>query len=293
MPLFGRRRPPNVPEWAAPLSPAEFALFREQVDKALAPYGYTLGAGFVTVRGRALRYLLTGLLQRWRMAEPSRRPSLIEEHCRALLQEDEFEPPSAGDLVSLIRPRLWASEALNDIASPLIRRPIAFGLEAVLSLDLPAAVGPMKPELARTTGRSTSELWEIAYRQIDDGLPLRRQTTEGLQAISGNSMFVASRLLDLEQLTGRLPAGGALVAVPHRHILLVHAIKTLRAMSSLNVLIRVADRMYREGPGSIVPHVYWWRREQPLLRIPATIRQNVAEISPPDEFIELLNGLPS
>lgn len=114
----------------------------------------------------------------------------------------------------------------------------------------------------------------------------------GLQAMFGDSLFVASRLLDLEHFVGPLPTSGALVAVPHRHMLVTHRIETLQVVEVLNQLIQVAHGMYREGPGSIVPHVYWWRDGEPLLMIPATVDDSSINVRPPEEFVGLLNGLP-
>ncbi|MBO0702793.1 MAG: hypothetical protein J2P38_07665 [Candidatus Dormibacteraeota bacterium] len=200
-------------------------------------------------------------------------------------------PPSGSDLVDLIRPRLWGAETLKSVTVPVLSRPVAPDLEAVLSVDLPSAVVSLSPEDALATGRSIAELWDAAYRQTDDGLPVRRESTEGLQALYGDSMFVASRLLDLEHLTGPLPPRGALVAVPNRHTLLLHPIETLGAVGTLKQIVLVAHGIHERGPGSIVPHVYWWRRGQPLLMIPATVDQAVT-VMPPDEFVEMLNELP-
>lgn len=292
MPIFGRKRQPSVPEWALPLCPADFAVFRDQLDGVLSPYGYALGDGFVTVPGRSSQYGLTNLLQQWSLAEPPVRAGLVEGHFHRLFQAEDSQPPSGAELIALIRPRLWGSETLSSVTFPLISRPVAPDLQEVLSVDLPTSVINLKPEQAEATGRSTSELWDIAHQQIDDGLPVGQDRMgNGLQVFFGDGMFVASRLLELERFVGALPAAGALVAVPHRHVLVLHPIENLEAVGALNMLAQVADGLYREGPGSIVPHVFWWRQDRPPLRIPATVYENAVNIAPPDEFVELLNGL--
>jgi hypothetical protein len=296
VPLFGRGRKsePEVPEWAAPLGPAEFALFRDQLHHALMPYGgYELGDGFVTVSGRTPQYGLTNLLQEWSLVEHPERAGLIEVHFRNLFHAEDSEPLAAEELFALIRPRLWSSETVNSVAFPLITRGVADDLDAMLCVDLPTSVINLKPEQADAMGRSIDELWEIAIGQIDDGLPVGREAVgSGLEAFFGDSFFVASRLLDLDRFAGPLPPAGALVAVPHRHALIVHPIQTLEVVPALNQLIQVADGMHRQGPGSIVPHVYWWQREQPLVRIPATVDESSVSVAPPDEFVQLLNRLP-
>ena len=172
MPIFGRKREPEIPGWAAPLSPSDFAEFRKQLDTVLSPHGYALGEGFVTVSGRVSQYGLSNLLQQWPLVERSEQLSLIEGHFRGLFQAEDSAPPSGDELLGLLRPRLWGSDALQAVGFPLITRPLATDLEQVLCVDLPTTIVNLKPEQADETGLSADELWEIAYRQIDDGLPI-------------------------------------------------------------------------------------------------------------------------
>jgi hypothetical protein len=111
-------------------------------------------------------------------------------------------------------------------------------------------------------------------------------------AFFGDSFFVASRVLDLEHFAGEIPPHGALAAFPHRHMLLVHRIETTRTLSALNAMVGAADHFYRQGPGSIVPDVFWWRHDHGPLRIPANVRDGHHYIVPPDEFVAVLNALP-
>ena len=69
-------------------------------------------------------------------------------------------------------------------------------------------------------------------------------------------------------------------------MLILHRIENLEVVGALNTLVQVTDGMYREGPSSIVPHVYWWRPTATPLRIPATVSETQASIAPPDEFVE-------
>jgi hypothetical protein len=138
------------------------------------------------------------------------------------------------------------------------------------------------------------ELWELAISQIDDGQPVGEDDLgHGVSAFLGESFFVASRVLDLERFAGEIPAHGALVAIPHRHLLLIHRIETTQARNALNAMVGAADHFYRQGPGSIVPHVFWWRHDRSLLRIPSGIRDDQHYLVPPDEFVAVLNALPS
>lgn len=281
-----------MPEWASDLSDAEFARFRQQLDAALTPARYSVGDGFVTVEGRPSRYGLTKLAAQWQRFGPTEQPGLVAAHFRSLFEAQDAEPASIDDLLGRLRPRLWASAAVRAAGVPLISRPLADDLETVLCVDLPAMVVNLKPEQADATGRPIDELWEIAARQIDDGLSVQQEIqAHGIRATFGDSVFLTSRLLDLERLLGPMPADGAFVAVPHRHVLLTRSVEGGDAAGALSPLIQATRGMFHEGPGSLVPHVYWWRRAEPLTRIPSSVDADEVRVMPPTALLDVLGGL--
>jgi hypothetical protein len=264
------------------------------LDAALVPYGsHSLGDGVITVVGRTSRYGLANLLQQWVMIAQTDRARLVRDHFESLFKAEDSAPPGPHEILTVLRPRLWSSEQLANLSVPLITRPFAEGLEVVLCVDLPTTVLNLKPDQASSTGRALSELWDMAMAQVDDGLPVHRDAlSAGVFALSGDSFFVASRLLALERFAGPIPAHGALVAVPHRHMLLVHPVLTLQAVHALNIMVQAADRLFKEGPGSIVPHVYWWHRDRAPLRVPASVTDRAVSVSPPEQLLAVLNELP-
>lgn len=223
------------------------------------------------------------LFRRRRGAQP---PSPTEP------EATEIVLPPPEELVRSIRPRLWGREMLSSVEVPVLSRPVAADVKAVLCVDLENAVVNLGPAQAEATGLSEDALWDLANRQIDDGLAVNEDLLgDGISTLVGESHFVASRLLELERFADRLPSAGALVAIPHRHVLIIHRIESLQAVQALSLILQISDGLYRKGPGSIVPHVYWWRHERPLVHIPADVGARGVSVSPPDEFIELLNGL--
>lgn len=283
------------PDWASPLDAAQFTEFCQQLQDTLAPHGGArLGDGFIVVPGRATKYGLTNLLQAWALAEPAGRADLVALHFHNLFETEAAAPPTPEQLTSLIRPRVRNRDQAGAVSVPALSQTVAEGVDAVLVVDLPTAVANLQPEQMAATGKTMPELWELAISQIDDGQPVQLEDLgNGVTAHVGESFFVASRVLDLEHFSGEMPAHGALVAVPHRHILLMHPIETTRARNALNSMVGAADHFYRQGPGSIVPHVFWWRRDRELFRIGSGIRDGHHYLVPPDEFVDLLNSLPA
>jgi hypothetical protein len=280
-----------VPGWASPLTANELAEFQTTVLDELRPYGVTLGDGFVT--GRRTRHGLSDLAQLWAMSEPSERPGLVRGHFSQLLAAGDAPGPDGEDVIPLLRPRVWSQETVDRTPVPLITRGVADDLVAVLCVDLPTTVVNLRPEQAEATGRSIDELWEVALAQIDDG----QETTEqdlanGTRAVIGDSLFIASRVLALDRFAGPLPDDGALLAVPHRHMLLVHEIRSLEVIQGLDHLVGTAADLFRQGPGSVSPSVYWWRPNGRLVRVTASVDQAGVTVRPPDDLVEVLNRLP-
>ncbi len=83
---------------------------------------------------------------------------------------------------------------------------------------------------------------------------------------------------------------GAIVSVPHRHALLFHVIRDGKVVDAVNWLVPLAAAMYREGPGSISPALYWWHAGA-LSLLPTRFDGRQIDVAPPPEFRQLLIGL--
>ena len=292
---WGRSRRDEVPGWAAPMAPADYGRFREHLDDGLAVYAsHRVDDGVLTVLGRPGRYPLATLVASWLAVEEHRRAGLVASHLWSLFAAEDAGPAAGPEeLLGRLRPRLWSSEAVRRAGATLITRPVAEDLVAVLCVDWPTAVLNLTREQARALGGDCDALWTQAIGQIDDGLPVEATEIEaGVTGFTGDSLFVASRMLDLDRFCGPLPPAGALVAAPNRQALLVHPIVRVQAIDALRAMLAVAHRLHRRGPGSIVDRVYWWRWDERPLSIPATTGPRSLFVAPPDSFIELLNTLP-
>lgn len=219
--------------------------------------------------------------------------------------EDELEP--VGDVAAAqeeaaliaterlpkrIRPKLWARAEIAEHEAVLQLRPLADDLAAVLCIDLPTTVQNVRPEDVEAVGLPVEELWRRALTQLDDGEPVERvplDEARRVEIIASDSQFLATRVLDLEKLIGPIGKHGALLALPHRHMVMVHTIEdgpTL--LEAVDILVPVAARAHADGPGALSPHLYWWHGGE-LERIP--VDGEATSITPPPGFVELLSAL--
>jgi hypothetical protein len=248
-----------VPDWAAPLDAADFERFMAMVGDALQPLGGTASPeGWAALPAQNLRFGLANLAQTWLQWEPDTRAERLRVHFADALVAVEAPRPTGAELLAGIRPRLWPNDELERIGTPVVSRPVAHDLSAVLCVDLPTAVSTMRPEEAGEM--PLDELWQTALGQIDDGLAVETfELVPEVEVITGDSMFVASRMLDLSRFAGPPPPDGTLVAVPNRHLMVVHAIRGPSVRDAMNAMLPTAQSQFIQGPGPISPHLFWWR----------------------------------
>jgi hypothetical protein len=81
------------------------------------------------------------------------------------------------------------------------------------------------------------------------------------------SFFASSLLLDLRHLLTAKNRYGALAMVPCRDALLFAEIEDDRIVRAAASMIEVGGQWYSDGPGSISPDVFWFRRDGSITRV--------------------------
>jgi len=305
--FFGSRD--DVPEWARFFQPAGYRAFLDAVRADMDRRGlaYELGEGTLRTAApgeESADYGLLNLAQLCNATEPAEWSRTIARHFDSAFgcgrESDEVDARSGS--LETVRPflkvRLYHADYLEQVgADRLVHRMPAEGLVETLVYDLPGSVRSVPPDHARRWGLDDAELFRIALENVRaEGRPQTQSfDAEGgaaFHALVGDSFFTASHALFLEDYLDPVPPHGALVAVPHRHAVLYHAIVDMRVILAIQSMIPVAFGMYQEGPGSVSAGLYWWRPGR-LTYLPTKVRANSVDFSPPDEFVdEVLNRLP-
>ncbi len=306
--FFGSRD--DVPDWARFFTPAEFRDFLVALDAELRRRGlpFEIGDGTVNVAppgAEASDFGLLNLAQTCHASAPAEWPSTIREHFdnafRSSKDAQDFDA-RAGVLENVrhaLKVRLYHTDYLSQMGGTgLIHRQPADGLIETLVYDLPGSVRTVPPDHARGWGVAEDELFRMGLGNVraETPAPLRQTFDVGkgasIQALVGDSFFTASHVLFLEEYLGGEAGFGAIMAVPHRHAVLFHAIRDMRVMAALNSMIPIAFGMYQEGPGSLSAGLYWWRNGT-LRLLPTKVTAQSITFSPPDDFVEgVLNRVP-
>ena len=252
------------------------------------------------INGEDMRDGLQNIAQRCAQADEREWPTLIGDHFdnmqRSKSEQDDLAR-RVGDfdaVAELLVPRLW-NEDLPDREQMFVLREDLEGTRTVLSFDLPSCVTNVRPDNLAAWSRPVADVFDRALENLAEKHPVEVGQHDlgdgfGLWILGADHFYAASHALLLDRYPGCVGPGGALVAIPHRHVLLSYPIESMQAAIAVNKLVPIAMGMFREGPGSITPNLYWYRNGR-FQRIPYELGDKELQIRPPEGFIELLGEL--
>lgn len=297
----------RAPEWAAPLDADGHRAFMAALDAELRGRGreYRIENGFVVAdldapgMGPGTQLGLTNLTQLCAALPRQQWPKAIRDHFDNLVRaaRDEAELDSMATdferIRHLLKVRLFSADQLGGIPmDPPARWEVAPGIVAALVYDLPTTVRTVSPAHVAAWPQVQAELVGVGLDNVRRD-PVQRQTVplEGggaIEALTGDHFFVASHALMVTDHVSEADGHGTLVAIPTRHAVLFHAIRDASVVRAVNTLIVVANGMFRQGPGSISPSLFWWRGGT-FSMLPSAVDEKGVQFAPPESFVEVLN----
>jgi hypothetical protein len=142
-----------------------------------------------------------------------------------------------------------------------VSAPVAAGLHAALVLDLPSFITPVRQADLAAWERPADEVVRLALENVkeQEKVELKPMEIAGtrIYAVTGQSIFVASLALAVDELLGAPTPFGALIAVPSSHILLCHSIADRRSLQALEAMAAGALQAFEGGPSPLVPYLMW------------------------------------
>jgi len=132
--------------------------------------------------------------------------------------------------------------------------------------------------------------------RAEGALESRRFVAEGssLIALSGADLYVPTHLHWLRRYLADEPGwseqNGALVALPHRHLIAAHVIESAAVEQAAGALARFAYRQFETCPGPVSDQLYWWCGDR-LTRLPSDSVGETLQIFPTNAFAVLLARL--
>jgi hypothetical protein len=307
--LLGKPKMDKTPSWASFFSKEQFGVFCNLIELHFQHkhQAVTWGEGILTLKpedpGGLHQLGLVNLAQLCARNVEKDWPTIIDDHFNTLDKSQteqrvlEQRLPDFERVRDLLSIRLWPEDYLKELdVGRMIHRRDVPGAISALVYDLPSSIRNVTPDEAQSWGRDIDELFDIAIENVRETcIPdvSEQDLGDGLSVtmLSDESFFVASHALTLEkhypQCIGDF---GAIVGVPHRHVLLAYPINSVSVMQAIPKLIAVILGMERDGPGSISPRIYWLQNGE-FVDLPFRIENNTLNFAPPESFLEMLNLL--
>ncbi|MQY08583.1 hypothetical protein [Actinomadura macrotermitis] len=225
-------------------------------------------------------------------------PALVSDHVTTIVTAIE-EPLDLSDFElaqHLLRTRIYPAEADNGV---LAARPFAAGLIEVVVVDTPTTVRTVTVEEMHGWPVSGDALFMLGRSNVraDGSLEHTEQDLAGVRVsvLHGWTFYAVTHLAWLEEY---LPIGpyGALVIAPNRSLIVAHALRPegdprarhRAAVAAAGELQAHAHRAYEDGPGSLSPHLYWWRGGELTM---LETRYDGDTLVLPGEFVSMLTTL--
>ncbi len=293
-----------VPSWASFFDAEEYREFLEDVRRSLAAPGTTLefgdGVVMVTRNGSTTRCGLQNLAQRCRATPRPKWPQAMTDHFRtsapsqASLDEFRERIRDFANVREILKLRIYPHEYVEQ-GIDVVHWYLAPGLVAVLTYDLPETVATVHVEHPKSWPLDRDGLYQLglenlAHERLAALEQVKVKGTIEFTVLGGESFFTSSQVLRLDELMTSLPSQGAIVALPHRHALMAFPIRDGSVGVAIPLMAQMAAGMYKKGPGSVTPNVYWWREER-LVHIPVSIGPKEIAVIPPLEFADMLGTL--
>ncbi|MCX4824545.1 hypothetical protein OG883_32755 [Streptomyces sp. NBC_01142] len=243
---------------------------------------------------------LHNLAEMCRRADARVWPQLVDQHFSALDSASRVTLDTPDQILQDTYLRLVPEDAIPPEAAPSFQyaRHIAPGLLETLALDLPDAVRILDDqavaragvEQLRAAGRANLIKEPVEYDVT------RAQSGASMHIVSGQSMFIASKALVLDDLvrtvTGReLPEHGALFTVPSRHYLVFHPLADHEVVDAVNDLSAFGLGAYQDNPGPLSPRLYWWNKGTVSCLTHIDDETRSFSIAPPDELMAIMRRL--
>lgn len=260
---------PTVPTWAGLLSGHEFKRFGTDVREAAAQFmpgsEVNLDAGFVAAPSTQSSTIgLSNLIQIWHLSPPTSRRHEVDNFFDALAKNarEGAAEMSWSEAESSLRIRVFPLDAELPEGFPSVLGSPANAFYSLVAVDLPDAVRTVTPEEIESWGKPIEELGRIALDNVwkQEPLEIQRAGTDlPITVLSASHMYAASHALLMERYFTGDPDLGALVVIPNRHMWAFHPLTPGSADEAAHLLLPLAIRAYRQGPGSVTPLLLWWK----------------------------------
>ena len=284
----------DLPSWAGFMDRREYAEFRNLTDTWLRCHGREFeeadgGCVKLQLADGGMHVGLINLAQVCHRTPRDQWPEVISEHFGNTLLAVPLGDLTFGQAAPVLRVRAYPE---GQTGPGFVTRRLAPGLSATLVLDFPKSIRAVIPSEVEKWGRPVDELFDLALAKVraHERPTFQAPTSSTYGCVGSQGLYASTWVMMLEEFLRPVPARGALVTIPIRHLVLFEPIVDFSIVEAVPEMLEAAEFAFREGPGSVSPFLYWWRPGD--LRAVAKLERGKVVVKQDDEFLLMLAELP-
>ncbi|MFT4088180.1 MAG: hypothetical protein QM658_13725 [Gordonia sp. (in: high G+C Gram-positive bacteria)] len=168
----------------------------------------------------------------------------------------------------------------------------------MLCVDFPETVSYLSDDHAARQP-DLDELFRIGQSHTDaEPIDDVQRVDDGVTAVIGDSVFTASKILDMPSLLAKLEVDdaphGVVFGVPERSVILVHMVRDISSLTAIGQLAGIAAHLYGQAAYSVSPNIYHWHTSETAGTTVTGIggldaAEGSINIRPTPELLEVLN----
>ncbi len=299
MGLFSKKQP--IPEWANFFSARQYKKFIQCV-KEYFNHGLTINEeeGYLEVDGTSSVYGLFNLAHICHLNKDIDYKEIIREHFDTLILTEKFskEFDKNSDNFDYVKDylatRIYDLDYIDSaVSKDIICKQISDNLYQVLVYDFPHSISTIKKEKLLSWNKNIDELFAIGLANLKEKyqqeISLSDMGEFKLWLILDEQGFATRIILDREELSKYLGREGALIGMPNANLVMIYPIESLEVIKVVHVMARIINNQFNSAK-SVSDKLYWLNQGR-FSEIRYEIAEDKINIGPPQEFLEMLNGL--
>ncbi len=257
--------------------------------------------GVARVEGEPMLHGLSNLAQVCNQSPSDAWPRLVAEHLaksdrpKMEAMVEDLAGSGYDQIASQLAIRIHPEDFLwGTLLDHIVHRRDLPGTLTVLVLDLPASALPVPVPIAESWGVPVASLFERALQNVAKckavrwmSLPLPPDGSVTIDALHGD-FYASSHVLRTDAFLPRTGAFGNLIGLPTRGGMLSYPLDDLPTMRAIEAMLVITTGMFRDGPGSITPHLYWRTPTGQFLLQQGSNKGGKVQFAPSPEFVELM-----
>ena len=296
----------DIPDWANFFNQKEYNQFIDLIEKYFKEKKckIQLSDGVIIAEDNDFGFNNLGIVnvaQTCKQAKQCEWKRIINDHFESLIESFKFDSEfqkiidDFEKVKQYLGVKLYHIDFINSVGKEnTVYRSITDEIVELLIFDLPTSVQSVKPEYLKIWERQSDELFDLGIKNINfqyqPEISEQKLGDIKIWFVQGDHLYATNIILEPDKMLRYIGNEGALIAIPHRHAVLIYPIESLEVTKAINILIPIINGMNIEGPGSISGKLYWYNKGK-MLDLPYKLTDQKLEFYPPDEFVTVLNRL--